>query len=499
MRKNVLAALLLLSPLAFYLSPLAAQTLTGRVRTVSRPDAASQVLQGVVVRLQGEYNPVMSDEEGDFGVLMPGYKNGAPYTLAGINKGGYELREPEIVGRQLPFSSSVPIEIVMISRRQLQRDKQRIEQAARENIERYYEEQLNALNEQLAKATLSNQEYEKQLSQLDAEYDRYEPLIEQMADRYARTDYDGMSAADSLIQQAIEQGDLQLAQERILAKGDPAEREKKMKRIRRLAEAQRDELAADYYHLYAIHLSKLEKDSALFYLLKRAELDTTNAQWQIDAGNFYDKMERRFDEALALYRRAQRYALANEGPDAFLTALAHNNIAFALARLGRYQEALPEQQRALDIYTHIYGTEHQLTAARMTNLGAIHYYLGHVDSAIYWFDRAEAVYEAVTATTDNPHELGKVHSELLNNQAAIDANQGRLEQANTRLLKALQIVPDDADKQQMIILRSLGDVCSLRKQPDEAKQYWQQALDKAIHLYGEDHPVTSALKSKIAQ
>ena len=498
MRKHILGALLLLlSPFTFHLSPLMAQTQSGVVRTVTRPDAPSQRLQGVVVRVQGDYNPVMSDEQGAFQVQMPGYKNGTAYTLAGINKGGYELREPEIVGRQLPFSSSVPMEIIMISRRQLQRDKQRIEQAARENIERYYEDKMNELNAQLAAATLSNQEYEQQLSALESEYDRFEPLIEQMADRYARTDYDGMSAADSLIQQAIEQGDLNLAQERILAKGDPAAREKKMKRIRRLAEAQRDELATDYYHLYAIHLSRMEKDSALYYLLRRAELDTTNAQWQIDAGNFYDKMERRFDEALVLYRRALRYAEANEGPDAFLTALAHNNIAFALARLGRYDEALPEQRLALSKYAHIYGMQHQLTAARMTNLGVIHFYLGHVDSAQYWFNEAEQVYTAVAATTDNKHELGMIHSELLNNQAAIDAHLGHYEEAYRRLVKALQIVPDDAEKQQMILQRTMGDVCSLRQQPEEAKRYWQMALDKAIHLYGEDHPTVTALKDKL--
>ena len=490
--KKELVTILLLSTFNFQLST--AQTQSGVVRTVSRPDAGSQVLQGVIVRLKGEYNPVMTDEKGGFAVMMPGYKNGAPYALAGVNKGGYELREPELVGRQLPFSSSVPLEIVMVSRKQLQRDKQRIEQAARENIERYYEQQLNSLNEQLAKATLTNEAYEKELSRLETEYDRFEPLIEQMANRYARMDYNGISAEDSLIQQAIEQGDLHLAQQRILAKGDPEEREKKMKRIRRLAEAQRDELATDYYHLYAIHLSRMENDSALYYLLKRAELDTTNAQWQIDAGNFYDKMSRRFDEALVLYRRALRYAQANEGPDAFLTALAHNNIAFALARLGRYQEALPEQLLALDKYTRIYGTQHQLTAARMTNLGVIHYYLGHVDSAQYWFDKAEAVYTAVAAETDNPHELGLVHSELLNNQAAIDANQGRYEQAYKRLQKALQIVPDDAEKQQLILQRSLGDVCTLLKRPEEAKLYRLQALEKARKLYGEDHPVTKALE-----
>ena len=349
---------------------LQAQTQSGLVRTVTRPDAPSQRLQGVVVRVQGDYNPVMSDDEGSFQVAMPGYKNGTAYTLAGINKGGYELREPELVGRQLPFSSSVPMEIIMVSRRQLQRDKQRIEQAARENIERYYEEKMNELNAQLASANLSNQEYEERLSALETEYDRFEPLIEQMAERYARTDYDGMSEADSLIQQAIEQGDLKLAQERILAKGDPAEREKKMKRIRRLADAQRNELAEDYYHLHSIHMSRLEKDSALYYLLRRAELDTTNAQWQLDAGNFYDKMDRRFDEALVLYRRALRYALANEGPDALRTAKAHNNIAYALTRLGRYEEAMPEQRLATKLYVRIYGAAHPYSAARLMNCSA---------------------------------------------------------------------------------------------------------------------------------
>ena len=238
----------------------------------------------------------------------------------------------------------------MVSRRQLQKDKQRIEQAARENIERYYEEQLNALNEQLAQAKLSNQEYEEQLSKIEQQYDNFEPLIEQMAERYARTDYKGMTSSDSLIQQAIEQGDLQLAQERILAKGDPAEREKKIRRIQRVAEVQRGELAGDYYNLYAIHLSRFQNDSALYYLLKRAELDTTNVQWQLDAGNFYDKMNRRYDEALVLFRRALRYAIANEGTQSLHAAQAQNNVAYMLICLKSYKDAEEAQRRALNMY-----------------------------------------------------------------------------------------------------------------------------------------------------
>jgi len=481
MKTKALAALLLL--LSIVHCPLSiGQTQSGIVRTVSRPDAPSQVLQGAVVRVQGDYNPVMTDEQGQFQVLMPGYKNGSAYALAGINKGGYELREPEVVGRQLPFSSSVPLEIVMISKRQLQRDKQRIEQAARENIERVYEERLNALNEQLAQAKMTNQQYEEQLSQIEADYDRFEPLIEQMAERYARTDYTGLSEADAAIQQAIEAGDLQLAQQRILAKGDPAEREKKMKRIRKLAEAQRDELAEDYYRLYSIHLSRFENDSALYYLLRRAELDTTNAQWAIDAGNFYDKMSRRYDEALVLYRRALRYAQANEGPNALRTAQAHNNIAYALTQLKRYDEALPEQRLAKSLYTNIYGSQHPLTAARLINLGVIHYYRNRIDSAQVYFSQAEAVYTAIEQGNEVEASVYGQHADLLNNQAVIDVAQGRLESAYDRMAKALAIVPDDADHTRLILYRTMKAVCERNHKTDEAHEYARLADELARKL-----------------
>lgn len=478
MRKSILIAL---GSCLIALS-LHAQTQPGLVRTVTRPDAPSQRLQGVVVRVQGDYNPVLSDEQGAFQVSMPGYKNGAAYTLAGINKGGYELREPELVGRQLPFSTSVPMEIVMVSRRQLQRDKQRIEQAARDNIERYYEEKMNELNTQLAAATLTNQEYEERLSALETEYDRFEPLIEQMAERYARTDYNGMSAADSLIQQAIEQGDLKLAQERILAKGDPAEREKKMKRIRRLADAQRNELAEDYYHLHSIHMSRLQKDSALYYLLRRAELDTANAQWQLDAGNFYDKMARSYDQALVLYRRALRYALANEGPEALRTAQAHNNIAYALARLGRYNEALPEQQVATELYVHIYGAAHPLSAARLMNLGALHYYLQRIDSAQHYFDRAEQVYTAIEASPEHEKNVYKLHAQLLNNQAALDVAKKNYESAYERLNKAIAILPQEEEDDLLLLYRSMTAVCHFAGRTDDEQHFAQLAQTLAAKL-----------------
>ena len=226
----------------------------------------------------------------------------------------------------------------------------------------------------------------------------------------------------------------------------------------------------------------MEKDSALYYLLRRAELDTTNAQWSLEAGNFYDKMARRYEEALVLYRRALRYALANEGPNALRTAQAHNNIAYALTRLERYDEALPEQQVATDLYTHIYGQTHPMTAARLTNLGALYFYKQQVDSAQHYFAQAEVIYTTLEKNEEYEASIPKLHAQLLNNQAVIDVSQGKNEAAYERLNKALTIVPKEAEDDLLLLYRSMSYVCQLTNRAEETQRYKQLAQELAAKL-----------------
>ena len=269
-----------------------------------------------------------------------------------------------------------------------------------------------------------------------------------------------------------------------------------MKRIRRLAEAQRDELAEDYYHLHSIYLSRFQQDSALYYLIKRAELDTTNAQWQLDAGNFYDKLSMNYDAALVYFQRALRYAIANEGEQSLRAAIAHNNIAYALTCLKRYDEALPEQRTALHLYTRIYGAEHEQTVARMTNMGVIYYYKKQLDSAQVYFDKAELAYSALSNRPETNVSL--LHTDLLMNQAAIDVAQKQLEKAYARLLKAKEILPKEGEEKRHIkLLSSLGAVAKMRGKSDEAHSYWQQAYDLALTFYGPEHPTTQKIQKNL--
>ena len=479
MRQLIISIILLAN------TALSAQTQHGFVRTASRPDKKSERLQGAVVRVRGNHNPVMSDAQGTFQLLLPELKAGEGFTLAGVNKAGYELREPEIVGRQFAFSDKVELEIVMISRQQLMQDKMRIEQKARENMERYYNERLEQLNYQLAQARLSNAQYEQQLNQLEQQYERFEPLIAQMSDRYARTDYDQLDEAGTQIHQAIEAGNLDEAQRLILQKGAPEEREKKLRRIQQEAAFQLQDLAQDYYNLYSIHLSRFENDSALYYLVHRAQLDTTNAAWQLEAGRFLELFFVQRTEALDYYRRALRHALRNDGEHSLNVAMAHNAIACTLAELQRYEEALDEFDVALPLYEEIYGAESPYTAAREVNVGVIYYHLGKLRDAMRYFRSALTIYQSAG------EETRQAKAELENNMAAVYIAQDKLNEAETLLNEALADLPEKGQElYRVMFLKTKGLVKWRQEDKQAARSLWEQAAQLSHCALGDEHPLT---------
>ncbi len=226
----------------------------------------SERLQDAIVRVGGNHNPIITDQQSEFQLLIPGLKSGNGFVLTGVSKAGYELQEPELAGRTMPFSEKVKMEIIMVSRQLLRQEKQRIVDKAREQLEQHYEEQINDINNRLTQAQITAQQYENQLAELEAKYARMEPLIEQLSDQYARTYYSQLDSFGTLIQNAIEDGRLNEAQQLIMQKGTPEQREQKLRLIQQEAQRQLNDLAQDYYNLYTIHISRFENDSACYFL-----------------------------------------------------------------------------------------------------------------------------------------------------------------------------------------------------------------------------------------
>ena len=188
-----------------------AQTQQGYIKTIGRPDKPSAVLSNVVVQAKGMFNPVTSDENGAFSITVPGKNDGDPIVFLRIQKNGYELKDKDFIGRQHVCSSRVPLIIQMVDVKQLAADKKRIEDNAYRVAEENYQKKLTELEAQKADGEITGEKYRQELESLQDKYDKYLSLVSDMAERYARTDYDQLDSIDYQINLCIENGEFDKA------------------------------------------------------------------------------------------------------------------------------------------------------------------------------------------------------------------------------------------------------------------------------------------------
>lgn len=255
-----------------------AQTQQGYVKTLGRPNKPGVPLAGVTIRVRGLMNQVLSGENGKFSLLMPNKKEGDAIFLQSIRKNGYELKDQECIGRPMVFSSHVPIEIVMIDSKELAKNKKRIEKKAYQVAEQNYKAKLKKLEQQLKEQELTIEEYQQKLNEAQEKYEKYQMLIVEMADRYARTDYDHLDSIDRVINYCIEIGELDKADSLIHTVFDPntvlarnraakAEVQAKMELAQQIidkANADRDAVLRD--RAYALRVAILSENLAEEYL-----------------------------------------------------------------------------------------------------------------------------------------------------------------------------------------------------------------------------------------
>lgn len=212
-----------LSLMAFLLfsSVAVSQVQVGYVKTIGRPGKPGKPLANVTVRLRGGTNTVLSTKDGSFKVNVPNKKDGDAIAVMSVQRKGYVLKDPELIGRPMSFSTRVPIEITMVSAKQLEADLQRIEKNAYKVAERNYNKKLKEYEKQLKKSRITKEKYQQELYELQNKYNNYLSLVSDLADRYARTDYDQLDSLDRVINICIERGELDRADSLIHTVFDP--------------------------------------------------------------------------------------------------------------------------------------------------------------------------------------------------------------------------------------------------------------------------------------
>ena len=198
-----------------------AQVQKGFVKTIGRPGHPGAPLENVTIQMVGMVNATTSSATGEFYLSAYNKKDGEAIKLLRVQKNGYELKDKDIIGRPLVFSSHVPIYVTMVDTRQLEADKKRIEDNARRVAEENYQKKKALIEEENKKHKLSAEKYRKDLDDLQVKYEKYLALIGYMADKYARTDYDQLDSIDAEINICIENGELEKADSLIHAVFEP--------------------------------------------------------------------------------------------------------------------------------------------------------------------------------------------------------------------------------------------------------------------------------------
>lgn len=504
MRKYILSIALLL--MAAWVM---AETQPGYVRTIERPGRKSVRLEGVMIRARGSHNAVMTSEQGAFTMLLPEVESGQAFALSSVVKSGYELQEKELIGRRMACSSGVELEICMVSKADLMADKAAIEEKARENIERYYSERLAMLEKQLAEKSLTAEQYESQLTALEEKYDRFEPLLDAMSDRYARTDYAQLDELTQRINTAIEMGDLDEAERLIQSKGNLAQRqaevlreqqavaeaEKRIAEARREADKRRKELADDYYHLYTIALSRFDNDSARTFIEARAALDTMNAEYQYQAGQFYAHLMADYETAERYFQHALRVATLRDGEESAEVAVSLNELGLICYKQKDRKKAMDYMLRSLDLNTRLWGENSKTVAENLSNLSALYCTIGDNEQAIRY---AEQALEKTTALYGEKHATV---ASIQNNIGSIYYRMQQPDKAIEWLLKALNtniaLYGEMSDKVGIAHL-NLGVIYSKQGKMDKAITHVEAARDIFLRVYGTEHPLTKNAENLIS-
>ena len=484
-----------------------AQNQSGMVKTLGRPAQKGVPLAGVTVRIAEAHNAVVSGKDGAFSLPM-NKKDGESFVIRQVQKAGYELNDRDLIGRKYAFSSTHPITIVMVSAKQLQAEKARIENNAYSVAEKNYKNKLAALEAQLKNGQIDAENYNGQIRSLQGDFERFQSLIDGLSEHYAHIDYDEMDENEKEIAQCIENGNFDKADSlihRCFDVTDVLSRNlKALDRIEQGISQAKDVIAdtnrlmaevlrrqakdAEYlYQLYTIALARFDNEKAGQYILTRAELDTTNVEWTVQAAKFIADYRSDYDEAMRCYDRAERYA--SKQPT-WLSTIYTNKGSIYLEQ-GKYVEAIKADSIALGLSLNLYGKKALLTLKLINNTAATLRKIGQLKQALVTWN---TVYSIAIADKDTDREF---IATVCNNISTTCADLGLHSMALEFGHKALDAYKAKGSvKGEALACCNIGGCYSGMGQYQEALDCFDRSEQLFKKLFGEDNPQVAWVLAK---
>ena len=485
-----------------------AQGQQGIVRTLERPGKPSVGLDGVTINVLEYSNAIVSKKGGKFSFTLKDRRQGDFYTISRIQKKGYSLVDKQMKGRRYAYSYTVPLEIVMVSDQQLENDKKRIEDKAYDKAKKSYDQKLASLQQQLNAKTISEQEYRTKYEQLSNDYNNYVQLIDQMAERYALTDYQGLSELNREILECVENAELERADSLINSKGDFDKREQELKQKQELRQKsdefsrqlqqdidiEKGDLIQDYYNKYAINAAAYRNDSAAYYLERLVKLVPTDVFWLKYTAGFIMSRVSDYPRAEHYYLQALEQAKLQYGEQSEEVGSIAVQLGLLYDNELDYDKAIEWHQKAIDILEPIVGTDNDDVSMAYTLIGRAHLYKEEVEPALEYTLKGLEIRQRMDS---NDPQI----SQSYNNLGVIYLQMDSLDKAMEFHKKALQIReqaygPEDGST--ALSYLNIGDLHIYNNEFVEAMEWFNKALAIYEKKFGPVNPYTASCYGRIA-
>jgi tetratricopeptide (TPR) repeat protein len=205
--------------------------------------------------------------------------------------------------------------------------------------------------------------------------------------------------------------------------------------------------------------------------------------------------EGKYQEAIPLAEKAVEIATRVRGPEDPETATSLNNLGELYFNVYQYTKALAVLQEALRIRQKVLGKEHPYTAFSLNNLAELY-------QAMTEYAKAETLYQE--ALRIRQKVLGSEHpdtAETLNNLGTLYQAMCRYREAEPLLQEALQTYSKVSGPEHQDTAMSLGNLGSLYQamgQYGKAEPLLQEALRIFRKALGPEHPRTATSLNNLA-
>lgn len=276
--------------------PAQIQTQSGCVKTRGRMVNGKYVpgigLPGAVVSVKDRNDIAVKRMDGIFSFPI----KGAQYVVQSVKKKDYTLVDIDAVPKTYQHSSNIHYFVMEIPEQLLQ-DKLEKERAIRRALNRQLQDREEEIEKMRAENKITLQKYQEVLQELYEAQKSNEKLISEIAEQYVLFDFDQNEEFYQIVFSLIDRGLLSKADSMLRSKGDLKSKIFRHFEVGNIIDSlqisfdntkvlylrDKEELAHRCYSYFNSFRLQQNNDSAIYYIDLRAQLDTFNVEWQLDA------------------------------------------------------------------------------------------------------------------------------------------------------------------------------------------------------------------------